>query len=509
MGYMRKFLDKLAHSSIRGDKLIGIVLGPTVLLIVIHLPLDMTPDQQNLLGLVAMTLVFWVLRVFPIALTPVITLGLAVILNVASDREAFSAFSSPTLFLLIGSFILTHAMTRHGLGRRISLMVLSLPTVASSTYRIVIAFGALAALMSTVLDNGAVAAILLPIAISLSRTFSDDIEAQSGVSDDTHPLAFTVALMLMTAYGSTVGALLTPLGDASNLVGWAHMRRYNDIDVTIGLWVAVAAPIVIVLFGALCAIVLALNRPEVGSIRGARATVAAHRAKLGRMTRAEKNTAVVFVMAVVLWLLPSLAGLIYGSGSAAHTLVTERLPPSVVAILAAAALFLLPVGWQKGFTLKWDDARNTNWEPILLVGATLALGSLMGSTGLAQEVGGRLAAYAENFSAIGVYAFAAALATAFSELTTNLVSVTVLVPIIPAVAEAAGGDSLQATWTATFAAIYGFMLPISTSANAIVYGSGQIPFWKMVKTGLFVDVSGVILVAVGVHIMLRVLGIAG
>jgi sodium-dependent dicarboxylate transporter 2/3/5 len=481
--------------------LIGIVLGPTVLLVVVNLPLDMTVQQQNLLGLVAMTLVFWVLRVFPIALTPVITLGLAVILNVASDREAFSAFSSPTLFLLIGSFILTHAMTRHGLGRRISLAVLSLPTVASSTYRIVIAFGALAALMSTVLDNGAVAAILLPIAISLSKTFADDIEAQSGVSDDTHPLAFTVALMLMTAYGSTVGALLTPLGDASNLVGWAHMQRYNDVEITIGLWVAVAAPIVIVLFCTLCAIVLAFNRPEVGSIRGAQATVAAHRASLGPMTRAEKNT--------VLWLLPSLAGLIYGSGSEVHRLVTDRLPPSVVAILAAAALFLLPVGWQKGFTLKWDDARNTNWEPILLVGATLALGSLMGSTGLAEEVGGRLAGYAENFSAVGVYAFAAGLATAFSELTTNLVSVTVLVPIIPAVAEAAGGDSLQATWTATFAAIYGFMLPISTSANAIVYGSGLIPFWKMVKTGLFVDVSGVILVAVGVHVMLRVLGVVG
>jgi sodium-dependent dicarboxylate transporter 2/3/5 len=306
-----------------------------------------------------------------------------------------------------------------------------------------------------------------------------------------------------------VGALLTPLGDASNLVGWAHMQRYNDVTITIGLWIAVAAPIVIVLFCTLCGIVLAFNRPEVGSIRGAKETVARHRASLGPMSRAEKNTAVVFCMAVVLWLLPSIAGLVYGSGSPIHRAISDQLPPSVVAVLAAAVLFLLPVGWQKGFTLQWNDARNTNWEPILLVGATLALGALIGSTGLAAEVGGTLAGYAEGFTPVGVYAFAAAIATAFSELTTNLVSVTVLVPIIPAVAEAAGGDSLQATWTATFAAIYGFMLPISTSANAIIYGSGQIPFWQMVKTGFFVDISGVVLVAIGVHIMLRLLGITG
>lgn len=479
---------------------LGLLFGPAVFVAVRVMPLGLTAEQHTLAAIIAMTISFWVLKVFPLALSAILALALSTIFGVAPVEQVFGAFSSPALFLLIGSFLLTLSMSVHKVGDRIAVMVLSLPFVMHSRHRVVIAFGAIAALLSTVLDNGAVAAILLPIALGLVENF------RSEKSED-HGDRFAVSLLLITAYGSTVGALLTPLGDASNIVGWRFMQEQTDETLSLGLWMLMAAPITIVLFCVLCVIVLVLNPPGDGDIEAARKTIAKKRAALGPMTTGEKNTLVIFLGAVALWVLPSIAGFIAGQESDAYEFLTTRLPPSVVAILAAAMLFVAPSGWNEGFTLSWSDTSKLNWGPIFLVGATLALGSLMASTGLAGELGARLANSAEDFNAAGVYFFAAAIATMFSELSTNLVSVTVIVPLIPSVAEASGGDTLQATWIATFAAIYGFMLPISTSANAIIYGSGRVPMSKMIRTGAVVDISGVILVVTGVSVMVRVLNI--
>lgn len=502
--WFRNLFTKIDESKpISVPKLAGLVLGPVLLMSIQMAELPLEPAQQSLLGLLLMTITFWVFQVFPIALTAVMALALAVVLNVAEPKETFGAFSSPTLFLLLGSFIITEAMIRHGLGKRVALSVLSIPGIASSTHRIIIVFGALAALLSTVLDNGAVAAILLPMAVSLSKTFADEIDDHGNGLPSGRSSNFTIALLLITAYGSTVGALLTPLGDASNLVGWEFIQAASGHTVPIGAWVAIAAPIVVVLFAVLAAVVLMINRPEISTIPGALQQVREKRKALGPMSQGEINTCIVFTLAVLFWLAPSIVAAVSGHDATLYAFLNDRFPPSVVAILAAALLFLMPIGWHKGFTLKWKDVTNTNWGPILIVGATLALGGLLGSTGLAQVLGEALAERASGLNALGVYMFSAAAALGFSELTTNLVSVTVLVPIIPTLATSGGGDPLQAALIATFAAIYGFMLPISTSANAIIYGSGKVPFWRMVKTGFLVDISGIILVVTGVHVMLK------
>ncbi|NBB83979.1 MAG: DASS family sodium-coupled anion symporter [Alphaproteobacteria bacterium] len=484
-------------------RLLGLILGPTVFVLVVQDGFDLTGQQARLLGLLLATVIFWVLEVFPMALTAVLAMAMAVMLQVAPAEQVFGAFSSPTLFLLLGSFILTAAMTKHRLAERLSLEFLLIRGVAGSTRRIVIAFGAMAALMSTVLDNGAVAAILLPIAIGLTRTFGRQLAEVSGPG----PSRFLIAMLLMIAYGSTVGALMTPLGDASNLVAWDYIQQRSGAPVSIGTWVAMAAPTCVVLFAVLCIVVIVLNRPELREISGTRRTIRPQLAAMGSMTRGEKNTLWVFCGACVFWMLPSVAAAALGQDAAAHAFLIERMPPSVVAVIAACVLFILPAE-QGRFTMTWRDTNAMNWGPLLLVGATLAMGTLMADSGLAGEMGTRLARLAEGLDATGVNLFAAATAILFSEITTNLVSVTVVVPLIPPVAESSGGDPLLATWIATFAAIYGFILPISTSANAIVYGSGHVPLWRMARTGLFVDLSGIVLVVAGVTVMAAVLGIA-
>lgn len=477
------------------------------MLITMILSSGLEKDQQNLLAVIVLTVTYWVFQPLPIPVTSVLGMALCIIFSVAPASEVFGAFSSPTLFLLIGGFILTQSMSKYGLGQRIALKALLLPGVARSTYRIVIVFGALATLLSGIIDNGAVAAMLLPIAIGLIKIISSDIEEKGVDTPASNPLRLSSALLLITAYGATLGALVTPFGDASNLVGWKFIQKEFNTDISVLEWMAMGSPIVIAMFALLCIIIFLVNRPEIRSLPNAKARIKNRLKTMGPMERGEVNTLIAFCFAVTLWFLPPVVGMVIGKDQRVYQLAAEQFPPSVVAILAAALLFVLPISRKKGFTLRWRDTASMDWGPLLLVGSALALGTMMEKTGLAQELGQYIAAEIAGVGAVWVYIASAALAISMSELTSNLVSISVLVPIIPTLAESGGGDPRAAALIATFAAIYGFMLPISTSANAIVYSSGQIPFRRMVKTGLLVDLSGIAIVVTGVLIVVRWLNV--
>ena len=84
-----------------------------------------------------------------------------------------------------------------------------------------------------------------------------------------------------------------------------------------------------------------------------------------------------------------------------------------------------------------------------------------------------------------------------SEFTSNTASANVVVPVGLALATAVGADPLPAALAATFAASLGFMMPVSTPCNAIVYGSGRVPLADMVLAGAILDLAGVACVTIG------------
>ncbi|MGH7599532.1 MAG: anion permease, partial [bacterium] len=61
----------------------------------------------------------------------------------------------------------------------------------------------------------------------------------------------------------------------------------------------------------------------------------------------------------------------------------------------------------------------------------------------------------------------------------------------------AGSAGLPAALAATMAATLGFMLPISTPTNAIIYSSGLIPLPRMMKYGILLDVIGFAVILLG------------
>ena len=85
----------------------------------------------------------------------------------------------------------------------------------------------------------------------------------------------------------------------------------------------------------------------------------------------------------------------------------------------------------------------------------------------------------------------------------------IVVPIIIPIAAAANVDPFVPALAATFAASFGFMLPVSTPQNAIVYGSGVVPITQMVRNGSVFDLLGGLLILAGIPLMVGVLGIGG
>jgi sodium-dependent dicarboxylate transporter 2/3/5 len=60
---------------------------------------------------------------------------------------------------------------------------------------------------------------------------------------------------------------------------------------------------------------------------------------------------------------------------------------------------------------------------------------------------------------------------------------------------------------AVFGASFGFMMPVSTPQNAVVYGSGLIPITKMVRSGIAFDIAGLALTVALIPVMARLVGL--
>ncbi|PRC48770.1 anion transporter, partial [Mycobacterium sp. ITM-2017-0098] len=152
-----------------------------------------------------------------------------------------------------------------------------------------------------------------------------------------------------------------------------------------------------------------------------------------------------------------------------YTSVSDRLDEGMVAVFGAALLYLLPTDWPKReFTLRWRDAADIDWGTIVLFGTGIIFGSLIADTGLAETIGTSVVDSLGLGSSVAITVFAVLLAILVSETTSNTASAAVVVPIIIPVALAAGVNPFVPALAATFAASFGFMLPVSTPQNAIV-----------------------------------------
>ena len=488
----------------KGRRTVGLFLAPAVTIVFALLPIDLPRDQHLLAAILLGVIVLWITEPVPIPIGGLIGVAAIVILGVVPSDDALAPFGSPTIFTFIGAFILAMAMLKHGLARRFAMFVLSLKWVGASTYRTVIAFGGITCLLSAFVSNTATVAMLLPTALGILTVIAKLLQDKELVKPDFDPLRLRVgaALMLMLAYGASVGGLLTPVGSPPNLIGRGLIEEATGERIGFLDWMLMALPICALMFVALAAVLLLLNRPEIKRIEGVNEYIREERAELGGFSRAERNTLIAFGITVFLWIFPGIIALTAGTDSDLYATISDRLDEGIVAVLGASLLFLLPTDWKaREFTLNWSDAAKIDWGTILLFGTGIIFGALLASTGLAETIGEGAADTLGLTSTFAITIFAVLLAIIISETTSNTASAAVVVPIIIPVALAAEINPFVPALAATFAASFGFMLPVSTPQNAIVYGSGVVPITKMIRSGFSFDVLGALLIVLLLPVM--------
>jgi len=488
----------------------GLFSGPLLALAVYLLPLNgLSSRAHTLAAVIAWVVVWWVSEPVPIPITSLLGAALCVISGVADAKAVLAPFANPIIFLFLGSFIIARTMSVHGLDKRLAYSLLSRRLVGSSSGRILFVFGAVCVLMSMWISNTATTAMMFPIGLGIITAMAELMTRQAGRSVPVERLRFTTGMMLMAAYASSTGGIGTPVGTPPNLIGLAMIDKFAGVKIPFFRWMLFAVPLLLIMYLFLYLIMRLLHKPEVRRIPGSREFVRAELHKLGPWTRGQKNCLVAFLVAVCLWVFPGFLAIFSGPSSALSQIYSERLPEAVAALLAVLVLFLLPLDWKKRqFTLTWRQAVQIDWGTLLLFGGGLTLGELMFQTKLAESLGRGLLGIFGTTSVWGLTLAGIYLAILVSETTSNTAAATMVIPILISISQAAGMNPIPPAIGATIAASYAFMLPVSTPPNAIVYGSGLVPITKMLRAGTLLNLTGGLVIWVGLRILLPLVGLA-
>ncbi|OGR58017.1 MAG: hypothetical protein A2X36_16345 [Elusimicrobia bacterium GWA2_69_24] len=430
----------------------------------------LAPEAHRLAAVLACTVWWWMTEALPLPVAGLIASSLCVALGVAPAKKVMASYGDPVIFLFIGSFWIAESMSVHGLDRRLAGRLLSWRCVNASPRRLLIGVGLLAALISMWVSNTAATAMLLPVVLGVLETLPEPARDPRLES----------RLLLMLSFAASVGGLGTPVGTPPNLIGIGMLRNLAGVDISFARWCALALPITaatLVFIGA----VLSHGIPRPAGWDRLETALRERRARMGPWSRGELNTALAFVVVVALWL------------------GAPGLPEGTSALLAAGLLFVLPLSDGRP-TLSWQQAARADWGTILLFGAGMSLGGLLFDTKLAETLGAWVVGALGLSSPLGIAALASALALVVSELASNTASANVTVPVALALAKAAGVAPRFPALAATMTASFGFLLPVSTPPNALVYGTGRVPLREMMRFGLLLDAFGLLAVLAGLSL---------
>jgi sodium-dependent dicarboxylate transporter 2/3/5 len=472
-------------------KTIGLFVAPLLFLAMLALPMpSVSPEAHRLAAILVLVVALWVSEALPLPVTSLLGPLLAIVLRVAPASKALASFADPIIFLFIGSFMLAEAMYAHGLDRRIAFTALSSRLIGRSAGRLLCVFGAVSVVVSMWISNTATAAMMFPIGLSIVSHLSSQPIAR-------HPQfrRFATTLMLITAFGASIGGMATPIGTPPNLIGVGMLRELVGAPISFFRWMMIGFPVTLILYAVLAtgfwvAGARGLQLPE-----DTADLVRRELARLGPVSRGQRNVAFAFFTTVLLWVFPGLLAAAGLRETAIGKAYEASMPEAAAALTGAILLFVLPVDWrQRRFTMSWAEAVRIDWGTVLLFGGGLALGSMAFSTGLAASIGHAVTSWVPSHHPLPFTILFTCFAAALSELTSNTASASMVVPVAIAVSRAAGIDPVEPALGATLGASVCFMLPVSTPPNAIAYSSGHVPIGTMIRYGVGLSIAACLII---------------
>jgi len=463
-------------------RLIGLLSGPIIAAIVLASPAPGGLSQQGwwtaAIGL--WMAIWWMTEALPLAATALLPLILFPILDVRGIEATAPSYAHPLIFLFLGGFLLARGMNVWGLDARLALNVLRF--AGSSPRRVIAGIMTVTAFLSMWVSNTATAMVMLPIGLSVATTFLQH--------DAKHADSVAPALLLGIAYAATIGGMGTIIGTPPNALFAAFMADSYGIEISFGRWMLIGVPVLLVLLPVAWFILTHLTfRISGQEVVQAAAAIREKRAALAPISRAERMISCVMILVAALWILRPLF---------VSALPELHLSDASIAMGGALLLFLLPVDLKQGrFLLSWTEAAAIRWDVLILFGGGLALASAIGESDLADWIGKQLS----GLRALPLFLLLLALGALLvfiGELASNTAMAAVFLPVAGATAISMGEPAFLLALPVALFATLGFMLPVATPPNAVIFGSGAIEIRHMLRAGIVLDVIGIVVVALAV-----------
>jgi len=419
----------------------------------------------------ALCAVWWIFEPIAIPATSLIPFAVFPLAGVMDHQAVAKCYGHPIILLVIGGLMLSTAMEKSGAHRRVALGVVR-AVGGRGGRRIALGFLLASAGMSMWMSNTATTLILLPVAMAVL----EEVE-------DRKTLA--VPIFLSVAYGASIGGIGTPVGCATNLMFMAVYKQNTGNEVTFWGWMKLGLPVVVVMLP-IAWLWLTRRVPEQKLLELPRP---------GQWRTEERRVLIVFALTALAWITRA-----EPFGGWSRLIGAPGVGDSTVALLAAVVMFILPNG-HGGRLLDWKSAGKIPWGILLLLGGGIAIAQAFMVSGLSEALG-RLLAELGTLPAVLMIASICLGVTFMTEVTSNTATTALLMPILATAGLAAQIDPALLMAPAVISASCAFMLPVATSPNAIVFGTGYVPVRAMAREGLALNLIGVPVVTTVCYLLL-------
>lgn len=429
--------------------------------------------------------IWWATEAVPLAVTALLPLLVVPLIGIAEPTRILTEYANSTIFLILGGFLIGLAMERWQLHKRIAYSIIA--AVGSHPRRLVLGVMIATAFVSMWVSNTSTTLMMLPVASSIAA-----LVAASGREKAT--ANFVTATLLGVAYAATIGGLGTLIGSPTNALVQGFMAKNFGYDLSFATWLSFGIPTVLVLLPLtwliLTRFALPFDLPADALPRDAMRK-ALH--ALGPMTVAERRVAAVALATAILWIARPWLGQLPG---------LSGLTDTVISIGAGLALYLIPAGAGRGAALLDADAlRRVPWDVLILFGGGLALAAAIQASDLSDSIGLVLRGIA-HWPTLALTLAVVLLLVFWTEFNSNTATAATFLPVLAAMMSDNPDEILVLIAPAAMAASAGFMLPVGTPPNAIVFGTGRISMRQMLRTGLWVDLTAVIVITAVTGVLL-------
>ena len=461
-------------------KTIGFWFGIISFLLVLFLP---NPEGLSSEGRITAAVfllmgIWWAFEAIPLQITALMPLILFPLLNVEEIAVISREYMNKVQFLFAGGFIIALAIQKWGLHKRVALNILKFSGLNSQG--IVASFMVASAVLSMWVMNTSTAIMLLPVGISVIKVINDTVNDIT----DNQKFNFQLCLLLGIAYAASVGGIATPIGTSPNGVLIQFASNNYDYDIGFANWISIGLPITLglgpIIWIFLTRIIFPVN---FSATQESKDKLNSMLKELGPMSNEEKKVIVVFLITAFFWIFRQLIDNLPG---------LALLDDSVIAISGAVSLFFIKERTNKNKLLIWDDVQNGfPWGLIFLFGGGMALAYVVNDSGLALWLASLIPS--ETYFWI-ILLTVIVMVVLLTELTSNLTTTITFLPVVASVGLNMGIDPLLLILPLTISASCAFMLPVATPPNSIVYASNLIPIQKMVRAGIFINISSILYV---------------